>query len=253
MYFPGRTIIVAKELFITVLPKRDSWGRMLVWALLFPVHTLLHTPQWCRYSMHANTPLTEVLGFIFQGGHLHRGKKECSSNHSQSTPHAKAWRPPHKLPQLLHELIGTDSMVKPLTIQTNPNANVASLTLACFRLTSFQKTATMQLQSPYRNGEKETYSWKIRAWICHSAGKPPPPNAVKPRSLLAAAPSLAHAEQLKKSDQGLTSLTSNLPQVKIYFHSVLTFLYSRIWMNEAEKLTWNCDAKCPICKMWWHI
>lgn len=43
IYFPGRTIIVAKELFITVLPKRDSWGRMLVWALLFPVRTLLHT------------------------------------------------------------------------------------------------------------------------------------------------------------------------------------------------------------------
>lgn len=150
----GRTIIVTKELFITVLPQQDSWGRMLVWALLFPVHTQLHTPQWCLYPTHVERSSDITLGFIFPRGHLFRGKKECSSNHSQSTPHAKAWRTPHKLPQLLHELIRTNSMVKPLTIQTNPNANVASLTLACFRLTSAQKTALMLLLRPiYEWGE----------------------------------------------------------------------------------------------------
>lgn len=127
-------------------------------------------------------------------------------------------------------------MVKPLTIQTNLNANVASLTLACFRLTSSQKTATMQLLKPIQEWGEGNLFWKTLGSNCHPAGKPPPPDAVKPRSLLAAAPLLAHVEQLTKSDQCLTSLTSNLPQVKIYFHSILTFLYSRIWMNQAEKL-----------------
>lgn len=50
-------------------------------------------------------------------------------------------------------------------------------------------------------------------------------------------PSLAHVEQVTKPDHCLTNLTSNLPQVKNDLYRILTFLYSRIWMNQVEK--WN--------------
>lgn len=123
-------------------------------------------------------------------------------------------------------------MVKPLTIQTNLNANVATLTLACLLSENSPHAAS---EAHIGVGGRKLILEKLRAQTCHPAGKPPPPHAAKPRSLLAAAPLLAHVEQLTKSEQCLTSLTSNLPQVKIYFHTILIFLHSRIWMNQAEK------------------
>lgn len=61
----GRTIIVAKELFITVLPQQDSWGRMLVWTLLFHVHTHRHTRQLHLYLMNAEYCSDITPGFFF--------------------------------------------------------------------------------------------------------------------------------------------------------------------------------------------
>lgn len=83
----------------------------------------------------------------------------------------------------------------------------------------------------------------------HPTGKPPPSDTAEPRSPPAAAPSLAHVEQVTKSDHCLTNLTSNLPQVKNDLHSILNFLYSRIRMNQVEKWTWKCNGKYLSCKM----
>lgn len=115
---------------------------------------------------------------------------------------------------------------------------MASLTLACLRFTSSQKAATIQLLKPMCEWGKENLSLKNSGLQSHHpAGKPPPWDAAQPRSPLAAASSLAHVEQVTKSDHCLTNLTSNLPQVKNDLHSLLTFLYSRIRMNQVEK--WN--------------
>lgn len=71
----GRAIIVAKELFITVLPQQGSWGRMLVWALLFHVHTQLHTPQPCHYSTHAEHSSDISPGVYFPRRSLIQGEE----------------------------------------------------------------------------------------------------------------------------------------------------------------------------------
>lgn len=86
----GRTIIVAKELFITVLPQQDSWGRMLVLRLLFHVHTSTYTAAASRFNERRTLFWHKSWGFFSQGGHLYGGKKENSANHSPSTPQPKA-------------------------------------------------------------------------------------------------------------------------------------------------------------------
>lgn len=60
----GGTIIVAKELFITVLPQQDSWGRMLVLRLLFHVHTSTHTAAASLFN-ERRTLFRHKLGVFF--------------------------------------------------------------------------------------------------------------------------------------------------------------------------------------------
>lgn len=128
-------------------------------------------------------------------------------------------------------------MGKPLTMQTNSNTHVALLILACLRLTSSQKAATVQLMKPIWEWGKGNLSLKNSGLqTCHPTGKPPPWDAAKAPSLLAAAPAFAHVEQVAKSDHCLTHLTSNLPQVKKDLHSIVTFLYSS--MDEPGR-KWN--------------
>lgn len=118
-------------------------------------------------------------------------------------------------------------MGKPLTMQTNSNTHVALLTLACLKLTSSQKAATVQLTKPVWEWGKGNLSFNNSGLrTCHPTGKPPLWDAAEAPSLLAAAPAFAHVQQVTKPDHCSTNLTSNLPQVKNDLHSIVIFLYS---------------------------
>jgi len=109
-----------------------------------------------------------------------------------------------------------------------------------------RKEPPHSLGRPCESGEKKTSLSETQgSQFTPPAGKPPPPDTVKPHALLAAAPLLAPVEPITKSDHCLPSLTSNLPQVKNDLHRLLSFLCSRKWMNQVEK--WN------HLKMQWQV
>lgn len=66
-------------------------------AVILWTHTSTHTAAASLFNECRTLFWHKSWGF-FPRWSLVWGGKERSSNHSQSTPHPKAWRPPHKLP-----------------------------------------------------------------------------------------------------------------------------------------------------------